>query len=287
MRLPWFRALTGCLQMLVRREDDIDIAKGLVEFGELRPSAFAELFRCLPTTQQLSLSLLTIADVAVWPQLEPSVASAIDSSLDGHSSQLNIGPQLAEDQSAVGAIAAATVAAQARILSARLQSGTTLHQADSDAIRRAVHSIARLSNDPNEYWEYWLRRVVPQSINRTPQDALRLARAALGCSLPVCSRWSFGATTYTHRDGSIISVDDLRAPSQFTRDIAHFSPYAVHASRLEASMVPMLDLDDYRMGYLFQTLFVEGALDDVEQGNYTVAVCRNAKTGSEWTFPAL
>jgi len=43
MRPPWLRALTGCLQMVVRSADDIEVDIGEVEVGQLRQRAFNEV----------------------------------------------------------------------------------------------------------------------------------------------------------------------------------------------------------------------------------------------------
>lgn len=285
-RPPWYRGLTGCLQALPRSADDLDVEAGELEVGELRPRAFLALATTLSPPQRVALATLSLAELAVWPQVDPEVAPAIARALEGGGSPPSPGaPRDGDAEPAATATRAACVLA-ARIVPA-LASGAAPLAITWEELRRTVQGVLRRHPRPLAATEQWLRRVVPQAALLAPEAARHAALEALAAPLSVPARWTFAVTSYDAKDGATVGVVDPAFPRRWVKELAHFSPYGLADRRLSTEVHVRVPLDPYRLGYLFQSLYVEDATDDAELGRYDVAVCREAASGVVVSFPGL
>lgn len=277
MRAPWNRALTGCLQMIVRDPHDIGIETGEVELGELWPRPFEELLEALTIEQRRSLVLLALADVAVWPQVEAAALPHLNELL-APEAQPPVAVSTQEARTSGATSAAFDMALQLRAV-ARDPERLPLD------LRRLVHLLARSTPSPIAYWERWLRRVVPQAVAQTPDEALALARGALDATLAgLPERWRFAAGTYDEESGAAVGIAEDGRPG-LVRELARFEPVKVVNGRLETRVTTSAPLGAYRIGFLFQSVFAEDALAAADLGFYDDARCVDAQTGAEWVFP--
>jgi hypothetical protein len=163
--------MTGCLQTLPRDEGDLDVEAGDLDVGELRPRPFVELARALTPEQRLAVATLALADIAVWPELEPGLARALAAGLEG----TPVPESLRAPRAAAPDRAALTLLEE---IIPRLGRATDTGELASvwEVLRRAVHSVLRAHPRPFAATEQWLRRVVPLSSVLTAEEARHMAK---------------------------------------------------------------------------------------------------------------
>jgi hypothetical protein len=273
-RSPWYRAMTGCLQTIPLSDRDVDVETGEMESGELRERPFLELARVLTGDQQTTFVLLAVADIAVWPEVEPSLAPRVANALHGslYSPTSTPVPTLAHGASA-GAIATAIAS---NILPAIQRAENWSDVATSwNALRKAAHEVLRRHPSPVLATSQWLRRITPLAVQLRSAEALRLARDALSNAIGVPEPWIFGTSRYDPQEGAVVELVSPRRPSTRFKRVARFSPYRLEERTLRSSVVPLIPLDWYRLSYLFRSSYLEDSTRDAEFGGYDTAVCED------------
>jgi hypothetical protein len=291
MRPPWLRALTGCLQMIVRSEDDIEVEAGEVALGEVRARAFAELARAYDLDHLLSLAWLSLADLAVWPQLPVQEAAALAQFLEiggTYRPALSIGQTSTPSQEALqGVTKLLTLIERIRSLGANPMSASPV---DLAPLRVAINRIAQLSGSPVAYWEKWLRRIVPSAARLPSPEARALAIASLRSTFAVPDRWAYVAELVDQPiapDGPKEVRVGAFAPGRGGREIAvlgTFSKQDPVQRKIESTFSPRIAVDPYRMGYLFHSTYMTDLLDDAKTGYYDAVTCTNIATGEVWSY---
>ena len=275
-RAPWYRALTGCLQTIPEDEQNILVEAGKAEVGELRPQPFLELARALSADQRVGLAMLAIADMAVWPELDRSVAERLATALLNRAlAPLPLGVNGSASEAA-GAVALHIIPA--------LRSEAPL-DATWESLRVLVHSVLRRHPFPVQATEQWLRRVVPLAVRVSSEDATKLAVGALRCSIGAPAPWIFRASRYDAKEGATVGV--IAPPQTWLKQVARFTPYRLVDRKLLVSVDALVPLDPYRIAFLFQSLYLEDATQDAELGGYDEAICSSAASGVDVSLLAL
>ena len=133
-------------------------------------------------------------------------------------------------------------------------------------------------------------RVVPQAVARPSDEAAELARRALAAPLSVPRDWEFGALEPSRDRECTIGVSLPTAPRvgiSRLEELGRFYDYRISDRRLHVLFKPYAPLNLYRMGYLFQSTYLTGALDDEDIARYDEAVCVNDATSEVWVAPSL
>lgn len=284
-RSPWYRAMTGCLQTIPLSDQDVDVETGDMEIGELRERPFLELARALTGGQQTCFVLLAVADIAVWPEVAPSLAPRIAHALDGslYSPTSTPSPTLAH---AASAGASATVIAS-HILPAIQRAENWSDVATSwNALRKAAHEVLRRHPSPVLASSQWLRRITPLAVQLRSDEALRLARDALSNTIGVPEPWIFGTSRYDQQEGAVVDLVSPRRPSTRFKKVAQFAPYRLEERTLRSSVVAHVPLDWYRLSYLFRSSYLEDSTRDAEFGGYDTAICEDP-SGREVVLASL
>lgn len=275
-RSPWYRALTGCLQTIPEDEQNILVEAGKAEVGELRPQPFLELAYSLTADQRVALAMLAIADMAVWPELDRSVAERVATALlNRASAPLSLGVNGSASEAAEG-VALHIIPA--------LRSEAPL-EAIWQSLRALVHSVLRRHPFPVQATEQWLRRVVPLAVRVSSEDAMMLAVDALRCSIGVPAPWIFRASRYDANEGATVGV--IAPPQVLLKQVARFTPYRIVDRKLLTNVEPLVSLGTYRLAFLFQSLYLEDATRDAELGGYDEAICSSAASGVDVSLLAL
>lgn len=278
-RSPWYRALTGGLQTIPRDDQDVDVEAGDVEVGELRERPFLELARSLTAEQRLSFATLALADIAVWPELDPPLARQLAAAL--HGSFVSGPTQIFSTERGAPADTSA-IALVSRILP-RLKAAESLSDVATTwgELRAAAHAVLRHHPYPVLATEQWLRRLVPLSIQVGADEASRLTRDCLSMPVEVSEPWIFAASRYNDRDGATVGLLSVGSSPVRLKSMARFSPYELVGRTLRVSVEPLVPLDRYRLLFLFRTLYLEDATQDAELGSYDEAVCRDVGSGED------
>jgi hypothetical protein len=293
MRPPWLRALTGCLQMVVRSADDIEVEAGEVDVGQLRERAFLELCEVLDPLQRASFIWLALADLAVWPQLPSSDAMALAAYLDGHGSLPLSTPRKIEslaDVGRMGTIELLPLIDRAKKIASQ---SLPLEPNELRPILKCVNGFAKNSDDSIAYWEKWLRRVIPAVVTHDVAASRTLALAALRSTLNTPSRWLYLASQDANPE-QILSTKGLRvnvvAPDRRGRSVQNLGEFVEIQPvnrRIEAKLIPAAPIDPYRMGYLFRSVCITDFFDDLLTGHYESVCCTNMVTGDRWDYSKL
>lgn len=279
-RAPWYRGMTGCLQTLPRDEGDLDVEAGDLDVGELRPRPFLELARALTPEQRLAVATLALADIAVWPEIDPGLARALAAGLEGTSVPEPLrAPRAAPDRAALTLL---------EEIIPRLGRATDTGELASvwEVLRRAVHSVLRAHPRPFAATEQWLRRVVPLSSVLTAEEARHTAIRALGRRLGSGTPFVFATTEYDAREGLDVVMIARGRPAAPLGRVARFSRYVVTDRALHVTVEPLVELDPYRIQYFFRSLYLDDATNDAELGGYDRAVCTDA-SGVVASLPSL
>ncbi|HEU5076791.1 MAG TPA: hypothetical protein VFU02_21525 [Polyangiaceae bacterium] len=281
----WQRALRNCV-MQVPDESNLDY-----EPGQMALKPLEDLFVALTPEQVVALAWFALAEVAVWPQVPGDQGPKIADALDQHQ-KVDFGPAGApREQSSVGRKAAEkllelVIAAEKHLLD------PSAPAAPAGTLQQVFNEIAKLSDDPDRYWREWFLRVVPAAAFIAPLDARKLAVAAFRCTLKsVAPRWDYEAGLKADpaadgvHPGVIAVVTPTRGGTELY-DVGLISNYEPQGRKIDAVLDPLTPIDSYRMGYLFQTIFMAYFLLDSYSGRYDSVMCTNKKTGERWNYPA-
>jgi hypothetical protein len=290
MHPPWYRAMTGCLQMIVDSADDIEVDAGEVQVGQVRERAFAELTQALDDAHKLSFAWLALADLACWPQLPAPTSASLVQAL-----QARMPPQPARHgrEPAIVAEATRTALSLAELINQaakRMVAPNTTPPVNLAPIRDGVNGLARASHDPVEYWRRWLRRVVPAAATLDPTATKPLALAALRSTLALPARWRYGATLQGPDPSAKkvgVNVVSAGAKSSVLVKLGTFAAIDPVDRKINAKFTPEVPIDPYRMGYLFHSVCMAELLDDSLSGYYDTATCTNTATREVWSYSAL
>lgn len=155
-----------------------------------------------------------------------------------------------------------------------------------------INAVGHLSADPDAHLRECFLGVIPGAAKVPPIDARNLAIAAFRCTLKsVAPRWDYeaglkeDATDESVFHGAIALVTPGRGGTELY-DVGTFSNYEPQGRTINAELNPLVPIDSYRMGYLFQTTFMAYLLKDSHSGRYDVVVCTNKATGERWSYAA-
>ncbi|HEY6726503.1 MAG TPA: hypothetical protein VI197_20855 [Polyangiaceae bacterium] len=282
---PWERALRNCVQQ-VPDESSLDYEPGSMALKPLE-----ELLVALTAEQIATLGWFALADVAVWPQVSGAQGQTIADALE-RQQEVDVGsPGAVREHAAAGR--KATDALLGFVTSADKHLSDPSQPLPAASILQKVFTeIAQLSNDPDVYWREWFLRVVPAAAKSSPPQARQCAIAAFRCTLKsVAPKWDYEAGLKEDpvddaiHHGVIALVTPSRGGTELY-DIGQFSNYAPQGRTIDAVFSPLLPIDPYRMGYLFQTVLMTYFLGDPYSGRYDAVACTNSVTGERWSYPA-
>lgn len=287
----WVRGLDSCLQLLASDRDDIEIEMGEVEYGELKARAFPQLQRVLTDEQVLAFGWIALADLACWPQLQPSEALALSHSIRSVSPSLPPRSAAARTPRDSGYRAAATVLRFIAQAQARLKQPSHL-PVDFEPMRVAINALAHFRKNRVAFWEQWLRRVVETAAVLTPEEACACAVDALQHTISLPASFEYQATkplrqpkSNTNGPFNLMVV----TPKQGGRAlmslglVTNLDPVK---RRVSATFTPTIPVDRYRMAYLIRTVCLSELLDDTTMGYFDSATFTNATTGDVWSYSA-
>jgi len=295
MRPRWLSSLNGCLQMIVRSGDDVEVEAGDVKVGELRARAFEDLRRSLDDRQLLSLAWFTLADLACWPQLPATEVNAMIQVLESGAAFMRPVTTIGEKDT-TSARAMQLLPALLGVIHAaarRVADPQRMPAAEVTAIRTSVNTLAREHGKPIEYWEKWLRRVVPAAATLAPDAARALTLAAIRATLPLTGNWEYAASssagTHVLLPGQEVRVAAVtpRLGGRTILELGSFTDTEPVNRRIEAKLAPAVPVDPYRMGYLFRSSYMTDLLDDAKTGHYDAVKCTNTATGETWAYSSL
>lgn len=283
MLAPWQRALRNCVQQ-VPDESDLDYEPGVMPLQPIQG-----LLSALTADQLVSLGWLALADVAVWPQVSSGQGVQIADALQ-QGARVNVG-------SANGACA--TVGSESTETLLEFVAAAEVRQQDpkaplpdANSLLQVLNTVARLSSDPDGHLREWFFRVIPAAAKFPSVDARNLAIAAFRCTLKsVAPRWDYeaglkeDAADESVFHGAIALVSPRRGGTELY-DVGTFSNYEPQGRTINAELNPLVPIDSYRMGYLFQTTFMAYFLKDSHSGRYDMVVCTNKATGERWSYAA-
>jgi hypothetical protein len=280
--------------MIVRSADDIEVETGEVEVGEIRPRAFAELGTALDEEHLLSLTWLALADLAVWPQLPVADAEALARLLEtGGAHQLAKPWTGAKDDTALGVQSAVELLPFIEEVDRRVRNHSVDSTINLSPLRLVVNRLAKESGEPIEYWERWLWRVVPAAATTGAERAKALAVAALRCTFAAPKHWKYVASleaipkdTKGEEAVRVVAVSAGRE----ARELAQMGVFVDREPverKITTRFTPAIPVDAYRMGYLFQSVYMTDLLDDEMTGHYDSVTCKNIETGETWSYVRL
>lgn len=282
---PWQRALRNCV-MQVPDESALDY-----EPGQMPLKPLEDLFVALTPEQVVALAWFALAEVAVWPQVPSDRGPKIADALERHQ-KVDFGPEGAQkEQSSLGRNAAEKLL-ELVISAEKHQLEPSAPAASAGILQQVFNEIAKLSDDPDRYWREWFLRIVPAAASIAPPDARKLAVAAFRCTLKsVAPRWDYeaGLKEDSVYEGVYHGIIALVTPSRGGTelyDIGLFSNYEPRGRKIDVILDPFTPIDPYRMGYLFQTIFVAYFWLDSPSGRYDSVTCTNKQTGERWSYPA-
>jgi hypothetical protein len=287
----WIQGLNACLQLIVIDRDDIEIEMGQVEHGDLKARAFQQLQKVLTNEQVLSLGWLALADVACWPQLEPTEAHALAHTIRLMTPQMP--PRVATGRTPRDAgYRAASVILNFIAQAQRQLADTNAIAPDFEPVRVAINALAHLRKNRVAFWEQWLRRVIEASASLTPEEACNCAISALLHTVALPARFEYGSERSKVRgasdtDGPFeIFVATPRQDGRRIASLGRLSGLAPVKRKVSATFTPAAPTDRYRMGYYLRTVCMSELMDDATMGYYDTVTCTNENTGELWAFAA-
>jgi hypothetical protein len=287
----WVHGLNVCLQLIVIDHDDIEIEMGQVEHGELRARAFPQLQKTLTDEQTLAFGWMALADIACWPQLQPTEAFAVAQTIQSIAPLLPSRRASARTPRDAGYRAAAAILrfiaqAQARLVQ------PSARKPDFEPIRVAINGLVHFRKARVAFWEQWLRRVVESAATTTPEEACACALGALQHTIPLPARFEYEATPVpgqppSNTNGPFnLSVVAPRAGGKLLMSLGQVTGLDPRQRKLEAIFAPSVPIDRYRMVYLIRTVCMSELLDDMKVGYFDQATFINASTGETWRYSA-
>lgn len=277
-----WRVLHGACLSSIRRPGDFEYADSALPLGPLN-----ELVGALTPEQKVSLALVALADLAVWPQLEQADTEGVLTALraKGESTTFAAHPNA---KSSPGLVALGHVSAflnGARASAAdRTQSPPT-----AESLHAAVECLGRTFRQPARYWEDWLIRVVPCAADISTEQAYAFAVKASECQLTVPGTYAYEVSV-GENEAAAVHVVTPRMGGKIVATLGYFENYVPKSRVVRARFVPHAgaeSIDAYRMGYLFQTSLMGTFFQGDYEGRYDNVSITHATTGETFDYESL